>query len=501
MDRIAIENALPESLGIPRERILNLIERLDKKQVPMHSLLIWRRGKLIAETYYAPYERHTLHRTFSISKSLTSIAIGLLSDEGKLSLDDPIVQYFPEYVPADVHPWIAEMTIRDMLMMRTCHESTTYKVNMKADWVKSFFTVPPTHPAGRFFHYDTSSAHTMAALAEKLSGKKMLDYIKEKLPELELSEGSYMIPDPFGVSMGGSGWVAEPMDLLKFGIFLYQKGNLCGRQALSREYLEQALSRQSSTLPTGPIPSESCGYGYQFWLSEKDTPVCYGMGGQFILLFPEQEMIVVTTADTQGIGGGNQLIYDALYEELLPYVVTKGTLASPPMDGLREGIFTDPRSTYADWKQMLSGLAIRPLLPEHDARITSPMAQRVDGLEYVFDDNPQGFSLMRFDWEKDENGMICAGIFSYTLHGKSCALHFGMGRMQTGVFPLYDQAYAGSGLWIMPDTLFLKFHIIDAYVGHVRMEFAFGDDDVTVFLKKQEESLFTEFNGHLYGRL
>ena len=136
----------PESAGIPSGCLLHFLDRLQKKQVPMHSFLLMRHDTLIAEGYYAPYQKDTLHRMFSISKSFTSIAIGLLEAEGKLSLDDPIVSYFPDKIPANVHPWIAAMTIRDMLMMRTCHAATTYKVDMKSDWVESFFTVPPTHP-------------------------------------------------------------------------------------------------------------------------------------------------------------------------------------------------------------------------------------------------------------------------------------------------------------------------------------------------------------------
>ena len=90
----------PESVGIPSRCLLKFLERLQKKQIPMHSFLLMRHDTLIAEGYYAPYQKDTLHRMFSISKSFTSIAIGLLEEEGKLSLDDPIVRYFPDKVPS-----------------------------------------------------------------------------------------------------------------------------------------------------------------------------------------------------------------------------------------------------------------------------------------------------------------------------------------------------------------------------------------------------------------
>ena len=130
---LSFETALPEETGVPSGCISDFVERLKVHEVPLHSLLIMHHDKLITEGYYAPCTEDTLHRMFSISKSFTSIAIGLLAEEGKLSLDDPIVNYFPDKVPADVHPWISAMTIRDMLMMRTCHASTTYKLDMTKD--------------------------------------------------------------------------------------------------------------------------------------------------------------------------------------------------------------------------------------------------------------------------------------------------------------------------------------------------------------------------------
>lgn len=152
----------------------------------MHSLLLMHHDRLVFEGYYAPLTAHSLHRMFSISKSFTSIAIGLLADEGRLSLEDPVIKYFPEKLPDkdSIHPWVARMTIKDMLMMRTCHASTTYKLDMSSDWVASFFTTQPTHPPGTIFHYDTSAAHTLCALAEKLTGQNMLDYIKENCTSL-----------------------------------------------------------------------------------------------------------------------------------------------------------------------------------------------------------------------------------------------------------------------------------------------------------------------------
>ena len=471
---LTFEKATPEETGIPSDCIIRLIERLQKRQIPMHSLLLMHHDKLIFEGYYAPCRADSLHRMFSISKNFTSIAIGLLLDEGKIALDDPIIQYFPEKLPDEVHPWIAQMTIRDMLMMRTCHASTTYKVNMSSDWVESFFTVPPTHPSGTLFHYDTSSAHTLCALVEKLTGCDMLDYIKKKLDILGFSENSYMIKDPFGVSMGGSGLVALPLDMMKFGYFIAHRGLVLGKQLISPSYIDMAVSPITATCMTAPIPGEAQGYGLQFWRNERNGFMCYGMGGQLIIFLPDYELICVTTADTQNIQGGNQQIYDALYEEILPYI---------QKDALSHGQETTQRL-----HDMCAALAVKPLESAPAPEILCEINNKTYHVQ------TEGSVFQSFRIQIQEN----VGTLTFTHKQTSYEIQFGIGTIRTGVFPIYDQKYAASGAWLLDGTLFIKAHIIDAYVGCVQFQLSFRKDELTVFMSKKEESLFHEFKGHLY---
>lgn len=472
------ETSTPEETGIPGKCISHFLNRLEACGIPMHSFLLLHRDRLIAEGYYAPCQADTLHRMFSISKSFTSIAVALLAEEGKLSLSDRIIEHFPDKTPADVHPWIASMTIRDMLMMRTCHASTTYKLDMTKDWVESFFTTPPTHPAGRLFHYDTSSAHTLCALAERLSGRPMLDYLKEKLSPLEFSAASYMVTDPFGVSLGGSGLVATSMDLLKFGYLIAHKGTINGMQLVPASYIETATSHLTDTCVTAPLPSEACGYGYQFWRNQKNGYTCYGMGGQLIIFLPDHDLICVTTADTQGIGGGNQVIYDALYEEILPY------------------ISDTPLPAQAEENERLQNQLLNLKIAPVKGNLSSPLADRISGTTFHAAENPLGFSRLCLTLSGD------SGILSFSLNGKEHSLPFGIGTLLTGAFPVYGFHCASGGAWLADHTFYLKVHLIDSVVGSVRFQFSFRDEDghtdLTLFMKKQEESLLNEFNGHLY---
>lgn len=497
---LKIELALPEQTGIPSDCIIRSLERLEQKQIPMHSFLLMHHDKLICECYYSPCNADTLHRMFSITKSFTSIAIGLLADEGKLSLDDRIVDYFPEKVPENVHPYIAEMTIRDMLMMRTCHEKTTYKLDLATDWVESFFTTTPTHPAGTVFHYDTSSAHTLCALAEKLSGMDMLDYIKKKLAPVGFSEESYLLKDPFGVSIGGSGLTATSMDMLKFGMFLKQEGKIDGQQLLSASYIREATSCLTATAVTAPLPSEACGYGMQIWRTQKNGYVCYGMGGQLIIILPDYDLICVTTADTQGIGGGNQQIYDALYEEILPYIVESHTPdAEAPVTNTADSASIAESSAeiakrQADYKQFISSRTLHIPAGQTD----SPLSDKIAGRRFLIS-NSDSFSSMQIGFETKNGHTASVGRFAFEYQGQEYAIVFGMGKPETGTLPLYAFYYAASGVWLTDNTLYVKVNIIDSCVGSIHFQFSFQGNRTVLFMRKQEESLLQEFTGHLVG--
>lgn len=477
----------PESVSLSSQSIINVINTLNNKGIPMHSLLIMKDDVLAFETYYSPINIDSNHRMFSISKTLTALCIGALADEGKIDLDDSICDYFKEYVNESTHEYIRNTTIRDCLMMRTCHASTTYKLG-KSGWVESFFTVEPTHRSGTVFHYDTSSSHTLAALVEKLTGMKMLTFFKHKFKELDISEHSFMITDPQGVSMGGSGLCGTSRDILKLGYLLMHEGNINGKQLLSADYIRQATSLLTETAVTGPVASEKQGYGYFIWRTERNGYVLYGMGGQLVICMPDINMIIVTTADTQGIGGGNQIIYDTLYKEIV----------DPLLNGISTPC-TGNDSAYDSLCTLSSSLAIAPVTGDTH----STVIDRYNGARFTCEDDV--FTAVTINFNDTPKQSFVIGeepkpVCTITLERKAAApvsLNFGLGHMCNGSFPGYDQFYCASGAFLRDGSLYVKFHILDEYCGSVHMQFYFNDDTLTVFMKKIEESLFSEYNRHL----
>ena len=289
--------------------ILNFLDEM--ASVNLHGFLISLDGQNIAEGYFAPFHAEEPHRLYSVSKSVVSLAIGMLAGEGKLHLDDRIVDYFPEWVDENTHPMLREVTIRNMLMMSTCYDRAMYSPLEDADWTRPFFYGQPTHPAGTLFFYDTSASQVLCALVEKLAGREILAFMEERLfRPLGMNGPKKWLKDRAGTSQGGTGLL---MTLRDFSIL----ADFCmgdGGGLVPAEYLRAATACQITTRER-VNPEERHGYGYQFWRMRKGFSM-YGLGGQMALCLPEQRLCLCTTGNTMLCGAGVQPIYDAFFRHL-----------------------------------------------------------------------------------------------------------------------------------------------------------------------------------------
>lgn len=474
MNTLSFQHTNPESVGISSQWIKNCLDRLENCHLPIHSFILMKDEKIIAETYYAPYKADTFHRMFSVTKSFVSIAIGLLEEEGRLSVNDKIISHFPEKLPeGELSPYLSEMTIKDMLMMSTCHNMTTYKAPGVTDWVGSFFTTPPAHVPGTTFSYDTSSTHTMCALVEKITGMKLLDYLRTKfLDDAGFSKNAYIMEAPGGESFGGSGLMATPMDLLKFIYIISQNGKLNDKQVIPAEYIKAATSCQIDTYGKSSSWEEMQGYGYQFWRTTHNGFACYGMGGQLACYYPDQNIILITTADTQGRQGGTQLIYDAFYQEIYDKIGT-----------LENDISNINLDKY---------LSTRTLFHVEGSN-TSPLLKEINNARYILNDNPKGFKWISLSLDKYE------GTLDYETDKGVFSLPFGIGYNQIAQFPHYNYQAAISGAFRQDDTFLIKAQIVDECIGNLFIQLVFKDNDITVMMRKFEETMFNEFEGFISG--
>lgn len=431
-----------------KQLFLSCESKLSK--LPMHSFLVMHKGELLIEKYYTPYDKNDLHRMFSITKSFCSLAILRLISQNKISLQSHICDFFPEYCDKNTSKWLLDMTIYDMLTMQTCHSSTTYKLSPNMDSVESFFKTQPSHRSGTIFMYDTSSSHTLAALVKKLTGYNVLDYLrKEFLNEIGFSKDAYIIKDEFGNEMGGSGLMARPTDLLNVGKWLLNE--IANSQDTYAEYLKSAVSFHVSTVYATQTIDEQQGYGYQFWRVRNNGFAMYGMGGQYLLIYPEKDIIIVTTADLQNIKGGTQILLDEIYNTVSQI----------------------DKHTYNDLKKDICPISFNQdfnFYPNEQGFIKAKLYQNEHGGTFILSHKHNDFT---FKYKFNES----------TLY-----------KIQN--YRVYTTAYP-----ISQNLIYLKTEICDEYVGTMHIVLQYSKNNLSVWLKKVEETLFNEFYGFLEAEI
>ena len=505
-DKFEFQYASPEECGVESEYIYNFLEKLNKCDINMHSFILMRHDHIICEAYYSPFTAESNHRMFSAAKSVVSLAIGLLINDGRIKLDDRIVDYFPEKLPeSGVHEYMQMLTIEDMLTMRTCHSKNAYKATDLNDWVEAFFTVKPSNVPGTQFAYDTASTHCLCALVEKLTGMDILDFMRMRvLDKMNFTKGAHMLKTEDGVSQGGSGLCATAMDLFKIIYLVAKKGIIDGEEIYPSDYIKAATSRHSAPIAKQDTLEEKIGYGYQFWLVKNSGVAIYGMAGQLAVYLKDKDLLFVTTADTMNIKAGTETIYEAFFAEI--YDKLDAESYYNPADSA-EGRSDSAEGKAASAGNMADGSESRVGNIENERlaaylnsltlkRVKSVSELKLDpyGRRFLLDDNNCGFTEIMLNHE--ENGQDSLEYLNRTGRHK---LYFSMYENVYQKFPDYDHNCAVSAGVVADNNIFIWAQIIDEYVGDVYISLTFKDNYVTVMLRKLEESLFAEFNGSFSG--
>ncbi|MDW7659325.1 MAG: serine hydrolase [Bacillota bacterium] len=474
----------PEHVGIPSEAVLRFLERIDRERICMHGFLLLRHGQIAAEGYWAPFTPERLHRMYSVSKSFVSLAVGLLIDDGKLSLNDPVVSFFPDKVPQDIHPWLAGATVRDLLMMATPHSQNAYTMN-DPDWAWCFFNKAPSHPAGTIFAYDTAATVVLNTIVERISGMPFLDFMRPRLLDpIGFSRDAWCVKTPEGTSWGGSGVQCTLRDLAKVALLCLNQGRWGDKQLISQAYVAAATSKQIDNSISGNV-----GYGYQIWRDNENGFSFRGMGSQLALCFPDKYFIFTCISDTQGAGSTGEGIYEAMWEELYPH------LAEKPL--------TENKANLAALNSKISQLQVLP----QPGEMTSPLVGKIDSRWYVLEDNPMGISRMKLTFEKD------SVLWRYTNGQGDNELRFGIGHCLAGVFP--QKNYFGSQIgvrpgipykclasaaWVETHKLNLLVYITDDYFGTLKMTISFKEDEIALYMTKVAEWFLDEYQGFAGGK-
>ena len=309
---IRLVRATPESQGVSSEAIAKFLRAADEKVNSMHSVMILRHGKVIAEAWWAPEDATKPHVLWSLSKSFTSTAVGLAVEEGKLSIEDRVVGFFPDDLPGEPSENLRKMQVKDLLTMSTGHADEP-NVRQSQDWIKSFLAHPLPHPPGTFFRYNTPATFMQSAIVQKVTGKTVVDYLQSRLFDPLGIQPPRWDTNPQGISLGGYGLFLKTEDIAKFGQLYLQNGKWEGKQLIPTTWVQKATSKQVSN---GDNPSSDWnqGYGFQFWRCRHNAFRGDGKDGQFCVVMPDQDAVVVMTANTTNMQAQLSLVWDHLLE-------------------------------------------------------------------------------------------------------------------------------------------------------------------------------------------
>jgi CubicO group peptidase (beta-lactamase class C family) len=444
------DRSTPEEQGVSSAAILSLVDALDRVDA-VHSVMIVRHGRVVAEGWWAPYSADANHELYSLSKSFTSTAVGFAVTEGKLSLDDELLKIFPEDAPAEPSANLKSMRIRDLLTMNAGHQDET---SSAADKItpRSFLAHPVPHKPGTHFKYNTPATFMLSAAVQKRTGQTLADYLKPRLFDpLGISKPVWNTNSQ-GIALGGYGLRVRTEDIARFGQLYLQRGMWEGKQLIPAEWVDLATSRQVSN-GSNPKSDWEQGYGFQFWRCRHGAYRGDGAFGQYCLVLPEQDAVVAITSGLKDM----QAVLNLVWDKLLP--------------GFQAGPIAENREGAAALRSRLQALKIRPA----EGAATSPAAASLAGKKVVFPANDS--KLESLVWTPE--------ALTLTINGAETKVDLGSGEWKRGkgTYGAYrDEPAAATGAWAKENTYVMK-QVFSETPYYLTLSLQVADGDVTCGLE------------------
>jgi CubicO group peptidase (beta-lactamase class C family) len=295
----------PKEVGMDPKKLKELnaeIRLLLEMNIDFQSIVVVKDGYIVAEQYYSEeYGQDDIHRIYSCTKSLTSAMIGISLERGLIeSVDDKMVDYFPDHEFNNLTADKENITLHHLLTMSAGLEWYELEYPYGDDrntfrrWadggygVEFVLDLPTVAAPGEEYSYSSGISHVLTGLVQSVTEMRADSFALENLfTPLGIDEYYWPIDDE-GVAFGGSGVRLTPRDMARFGYLYLQNGKWDGEQIVPENWV--TLSQQKH-MPRKYIPDNY--YGYQFWVSDYGLYSAVGYEGQWIMIVPEHDLVVV----------------------------------------------------------------------------------------------------------------------------------------------------------------------------------------------------------------
>ncbi len=367
-----LSRAEPEARGVDPAKIQAFLDDATRLGVELDSFMLWRGGDVVAEGWWWPYRSELRHMMHSATKSFLSAGVGLAIAEGRFGLQDRVVSFFPDRLPAKVSANLAAMTVEDLLTQTCGHAqgaSGSIWRGIATSWIAEFFKIPVVYKPGSTFKYTSASSFMLSAIISRTTGQSALDYVTPRLLHpLGIGDLTWDV-GPENLNPGGNGISCRTADLLKLAVLHLRNGVWNDEQLLPADWVRQATS-----------PTHGNAHGYHWWIGPAGSFYAYGVFGQFAVVFPGHDAVLAVTA---AVSPGEEALRSLIWRHFPAAFDPPGSTLGGPGEGALAARWTTLR-----------------LLPELERR-DAPMAAQVSGRAYAAEPNDDGVSSLRFDFRSD----------------------------------------------------------------------------------------------------
>jgi CubicO group peptidase (beta-lactamase class C family) len=292
--------ASPESQGVNSIALANMLEKILEKDFQIDSILVIRNGYLVLDAYRHPHDEDDSRHIQSISKSVLSALVGIAIDNGHLKgVNQAVLEFFPNRVAQNLNESKRAVTLENLLTMThglACNDlyqlNSLTDLSRSKDWVQQIIDLHMDEEPGDQFAYCNGAAVLLSAILQQQTGMNAFSYAKKVLFRPLGINHVHWPSNSQGITVGYNGLHLRPQDMAKIGYLYLNHGLWDGKRLISSQWIE-ASTREH-------IPTRSgigAAYGYLWWIITPGIYTAFGAQGQYLMVAPEKNMVVVFTGD------------------------------------------------------------------------------------------------------------------------------------------------------------------------------------------------------------
>ena len=486
----------PEEQGMDSVKLLEMLEYYEKQNAKDEKVLIdvitiVRNGYIVADIYLNPlFPKNTLHVINSCTKSIVSALIGIAIDRGYIeSVGIKVIDTLKDKAPENTDEWLKLLTLEDLLTMQTglnTQDSYLYKwrrlleMQKTDDWVKYILSLPTVIEPGQRFDYSNMSSFLLSAIITQATGMDTLSFAKKYLFDpLGIVDVKWE-RSPQGIYNGFARIWLKPHDMAKIGQLYLQQGTWNAQQILPAQWVKDSTQTHSRPKKYRPILDEhgkveyiksalvwiftnllrpfSDGYGYQWWLDKSGMYSAVGVGGQYIMVVPDEHLVVVFASKLSG--KGVFLPATMLKKFILPAIVSNNEIP-----------------TNMTTQNKLATVSEPPALSNKPKAVQElpSIALKISGKTYSLESNAWNYDNFQLTFERNQE----FALFNYTTR-KNIRVSYEIGL--NNVYRMTDSnndTYAVMGSWTSPNTFVIDYELV-GYSSRGKWKLTFEKDVILV---------------------